>query len=210
MILLTREINEVLASHGLDMLTIARADNGYVELVGKACKMPIMTLGHIVVGNKLTKLERDIIKDDYLCPAIIKYSKELHAVIAAHGDKKATEDIQEFIDLHEKDLSVSITSNHMSANENDYGYISKKVSFSLKSKSDFDANSMVTYSYSLTRISTSINIKENCAKEAIKLVKNTAIVAEKIEQESKRVEQDMKTRDQQLIAATKVLELLNA
>ena len=36
------------------------------------------------------------------------------------------------------------------------------------------------------------------------------IVAEKIEQESKRVEQDMKTREQQLIAARKCLELLNA
>jgi hypothetical protein len=111
MIILTRDVNEILDKLGLSELTIVRAGDGTIQLAGKECNKPITTVSTIKVGKKLTKAERDILTDDYIMPILSVHTKALQSLIATTKDTKPEEDLELFLKEEEEDKDT--TYNHI-------------------------------------------------------------------------------------------------
>jgi len=62
---------------GLEELTVGRDSKGYIALIGKECNQPILSIGSIQVGNKLSKAEADIVINEYLTPALTTYKTDI-------------------------------------------------------------------------------------------------------------------------------------
>ena len=108
MILLVREATTYLTAHGLSDLTVSRSDQGYVQLVGRACQKPLITITSINVSNKLTAKEREIIMDDYIKPAIDKYKDDILELMRLAGDTTTADDLEHVTNAIETEYGARV------------------------------------------------------------------------------------------------------
>jgi hypothetical protein len=111
MLLLTKDVNEELKKAGLKQLTIIRNDSGYVEVCGRKCHKPVMTFGTIKVGTKLTKEEREVLKEDYIFPLITEFKKDFLAYITIKSDNAPIEAVENFIKEIKEKYSATVKTN---------------------------------------------------------------------------------------------------
>jgi len=90
MILLKKEVNEILEANGLPELTVDN-QNKVLCIVGRKCGQPMMVINGITPSSKMTAKERQIVLDDYLIPVITLHKKDFENVIKIKQAIKANE-----------------------------------------------------------------------------------------------------------------------
>jgi hypothetical protein len=88
MILLKNEVKDLFEKAGIPELTVSRGIEGYLTIVGKECGQLIMTISQVTVPRTMNKATRKIIIDDYLVPALTKYSKDFVNMVKAKKKAK--------------------------------------------------------------------------------------------------------------------------
>ena len=114
MILLTKEVNTLLENNGLNELTISRNEDGFINLVGKDCHNTILTFTTMKVSSKLTKLEREILINDYILKVIVDNKPLLLKLIKTAQDTTSKDKLNKFIDeKKEENIIVNKGTNYI-------------------------------------------------------------------------------------------------
>ena len=66
---------------GLSDITVGRDNSGYISLVGVECNKPVLTIGSIQVGTKLSKVESEIVINEYIIPTLDKYAEDIRMYV---------------------------------------------------------------------------------------------------------------------------------
>jgi len=81
MLKLKSETKQLFIDAGLEELTVGRDTKGYLSLIGKECNQPILSIGSVQVSNKLSKVESEIVINEYLTPTLTTHAKEVRAYL---------------------------------------------------------------------------------------------------------------------------------
>ena len=111
MILLTKEINDLLDTMKLPELTIQRTNDGFLQLVGRECGKSILVFSSMPISKKLTVAEREILRDDYIMSVVSKYNKKLLDLISTLKDTKPRESTEMIMDVLKKTHKLDVNLN---------------------------------------------------------------------------------------------------
>jgi hypothetical protein len=105
MLIFKKIAEEYLETQGFDKLSVSRNGYGFIQIVGKVCEKPVAVFMQVPVSTKLTKMEREILMDEYLKPYVTSYAKELREFVVAASDnttndaaKRAEEALQHAVE----------------------------------------------------------------------------------------------------------------
>ena len=111
MILLTKQINDILDTKKLPELTVLRTDAGTLSLVGRECGKEILNFSSMPISKKLTVQEREILMDDYLVPVLFKHGKDLNSLITLMKDRTLDDDVEAYKKAMADNEEYSLTKN---------------------------------------------------------------------------------------------------
>ena len=202
MIILTKEINEILNTMKLQELTVRRTSDGYLELVGRECEKSILVFSSMPISKKLTAVEREILKDDYILDILAKHSKKITSLITILKDTTATDKLKTILETFQKKnvMNINIRQNYQSRLQK-----SKRIAITFADKSPnnteknyvnydiekelFNATIKQNGHYNLDDMEDSIKEFKKMRPKIISVVKEIMVEIHAIEKQEKTIEE---------------------
>jgi len=191
MILLRKQAEELLKEAGFDeRLTVSRVEK-YVYITGQ-CGKPVMRVSDLEVGNKLTKVERNIIIEDYLIPLLDK--KDLvNAYISLEDSIR--EQNKMFEETIQK-LNIRITFGYYNTDVTFHAaYVEesiKKLEVSISKKASAFKDVLISANdITFDALQTLLKTKYKDMVENLEIVKNMYVKREEMKEEQVRLQKEL-------------------
>ena len=191
MILLRKQAEELLKEAGFDeRLTVSRVEK-YVYITGQ-CGKPVMRVSDLEVGNKLTKVERNIIIEDYLIPLLDK--KDLvNAYISLEDSIREQNEL--FEETMQK-LDIRMTNGYYNTDITFYAvYVEesiKKLEVSISKKASAFKDVLISANdITFDALQTLLKTKYKDMVENLEIVKNMYVKREEMKEEQVRLQKEL-------------------
>jgi len=190
MILLRKQADELLKEAGFDeRLTVSRIDK-YVYIVGQ-CGKPVMRVSDLEAGNKLTKVERNIIIEDYLIPLLDKKDLVNAYISLEDSIREQNEMFEETV----QKLNIRITFGYYNTDVTFYSTYSeegvKKLEVSINGKPSVKDILISTNSVTFDVLQTLLSTKYKGMVENLEIVKNMYIRREETKKEQAKLQKEL-------------------
>jgi len=191
MILLRKQAEELLKEAEFDeRLTVSRVEK-YVYITGQ-CGKPVMRVSDLEVGNKLTRVERNIIIEDYLIPLLDK--KDLVNTYISLEDSIGEQN--EMFEETLQKLNVRMTSGYHNTGVTFYAvYVEdsiKKLEVSIsEDSSTFKEVLISTSGTTFDALQTLLKTKYKGMVENLEIVKNMYVKREEMKKEQAKLQKEL-------------------